>query len=655
MILIDQMKNFKIYKTPTFLPTLEKDKKKKSAIVLLTPDYNSSKSLMNHPLFVNKKRFESYYAERDVSYYIGNKKIEEVTDESTSLLETKRSNLKDSDFGIPEDRKFPLDTEQHVRSAIKLFGHAEESKKPALARKIASRARSYGIQIPETTQVYKYLHEDAKDNAHIKNVIFDIGGVLLDHANQKDALMEADIPFYFIDDYIKNYWHIKSDSADVASAKIAFIAMCDKDEEMKAYAPKAFYILSSCVQPLEYVDKMLTMLKLKGYNLYYLSNWSKFSFDLCKSQGKMDFLKYFDDGIVSYQVGYEKPDKSIYEIFKERLYIDDPNSCIFFDDKLDNIKAARACGINAVKWDQVDGPGWVLNNLIVDSLNEESINLFINEAVEDGHKYYLVSDNYLGDNKKVKPSIPKGSLDEKTERIRLYKSINGAMMAKGDKEVNTGRELFVHVPVDEDEIKVSTPSLSQVPNMNLTGEVWVKEEIAVKCIGKIRVGKPVKQYSYKLGDKDVTCHSWQYSWLTSQDKHVVDESAKSDNIITLDMNDPKAKKYLESNSYTKKYLDYLAENTGEILVDADKDKMIGYIFVGKKKDKGFISTLEVVKAYRGNGYGAKLLNDAIHKYGAIDLCVDKDNKLAYEMYKRHGFKVVDDTIKNGKQYYMKLG
>ena len=80
------------------------------------------------------------------------------------IYEEKRLELSNSEFGIPEDRKFPLDNEEHVRSAIKLFGHAEESKKKSLAKKIASKAKQYNIDIPETTQVYKYLKEDNIDD-----------------------------------------------------------------------------------------------------------------------------------------------------------------------------------------------------------------------------------------------------------------------------------------------------------------------------------------------------------------------------------------------------------------------------------------------------------------------------------------------------------
>lgn len=74
--------------------------------------------------------------------------------------EAKRSELPDEAFGIPEDRKFPLDTKKRVISAIRLFGHAEEGKKKELAKRIAKRAADYGIKISETTQVYKYLHMD---------------------------------------------------------------------------------------------------------------------------------------------------------------------------------------------------------------------------------------------------------------------------------------------------------------------------------------------------------------------------------------------------------------------------------------------------------------------------------------------------------------
>lgn len=77
MIFIEKMKNFKIYKTPMFLPTLENDKKRKSIILLMTPNFESSKKIMENPMFINNLRYSSYYMKRDVSYYISGKNVKE--------------------------------------------------------------------------------------------------------------------------------------------------------------------------------------------------------------------------------------------------------------------------------------------------------------------------------------------------------------------------------------------------------------------------------------------------------------------------------------------------------------------------------------------------------------------------------------------------
>jgi hypothetical protein len=75
MIFIDKMKNFKIYTCQSFLPTIKNDKKRGSAVIMLSPNFDASKKIMNNKMFVNSNRFSSYYIEKDVSYYIGSKVI----------------------------------------------------------------------------------------------------------------------------------------------------------------------------------------------------------------------------------------------------------------------------------------------------------------------------------------------------------------------------------------------------------------------------------------------------------------------------------------------------------------------------------------------------------------------------------------------------
>ena len=72
MIYLDDLKYMKLYKKPFLLPINKDDKKHGSAILLLTPNYDSSNNLMNHPLALNKPitTFQSYYVEKDIMYTI---------------------------------------------------------------------------------------------------------------------------------------------------------------------------------------------------------------------------------------------------------------------------------------------------------------------------------------------------------------------------------------------------------------------------------------------------------------------------------------------------------------------------------------------------------------------------------------------------------
>ena len=156
MILVDKMKNFKIYKTPTFLPTVTGNKKKGSAILLFTPNYESSKKIMESNLFINKLRYSSYYLERDISYYINDNTIEEVNEnaifadqaELDTYLEmssAERNKLPDEMFGIPSKRKYPLDTEAHVRSAIKFFNYVDPEDEKELAENIIKAMKRFNL------------------------------------------------------------------------------------------------------------------------------------------------------------------------------------------------------------------------------------------------------------------------------------------------------------------------------------------------------------------------------------------------------------------------------------------------------------------------------------------------------------------------------
>ena len=214
-IYLDDVREMKLNKTPFYLPINVEDKRRSSAIFLLTPDVKSSIAMMNHPLTINKNLFTSYYLEKDINFIINESKVMVPTD-SSSILEScimemtakERNALPDSAFGLPEDRKYPLDTAEHVKSAIKLFGHCEEGKKSKLAKRIMVAAKRFNIEVAENTEVYKYAHEDVKKEST------PLSEQVLDYDNYDEERITEEALIYtesghnfkqFFPDFVENY------------------------------------------------------------------------------------------------------------------------------------------------------------------------------------------------------------------------------------------------------------------------------------------------------------------------------------------------------------------------------------------------------------------------------------------------------------------
>ena len=66
----------------------------------------------------------------------------------------------DPQFGVPEQKKFPLFDEAHVRAAIKMFSHVDAQYEQKLARAIFAKMRKYNIpfdSISPENKLYKWL------------------------------------------------------------------------------------------------------------------------------------------------------------------------------------------------------------------------------------------------------------------------------------------------------------------------------------------------------------------------------------------------------------------------------------------------------------------------------------------------------------------
>lgn len=75
----------------------------------------------------------------------------EKNQQSDKLSAEERKALKDSDFGIPETREFPMPDAAHVRAAEAYFRYAPEEKKRELAHRILLKARKFGVKVESET------------------------------------------------------------------------------------------------------------------------------------------------------------------------------------------------------------------------------------------------------------------------------------------------------------------------------------------------------------------------------------------------------------------------------------------------------------------------------------------------------------------------
>ncbi len=83
-----------------------------------------------------------------------------------------------------------------------------------------------------------------------------------------------------------------------------------------------------------------------------MSNWAAETWERVESD--FDFLKYFDDVIISGNVGMAKPDTAIFELARDRFGVT-PSSTLFIDDGPKNVEAARAVGFQAVVFETASG------------------------------------------------------------------------------------------------------------------------------------------------------------------------------------------------------------------------------------------------------------------------------------------------------------
>ncbi len=181
----------------------------------------------------------------------------------------------------------------------------------------------------------------------IKNIVFDIGNVLVDF-RLKEFLAEKGFDAPMIKRLLKAsvlspYWE-QFERADITE-KEAMEAFVHMDPQIEAELNKAFCNIRGMLTIRSYAVDWVKNLKKAGYRVYYFSNYSKKAYDECRDS--LAFMEYTDGGFLSFQERMTKPDPQMYTDFLERFHLLAQES-VFIDDTAQNVAVAEKFGFHGI-------------------------------------------------------------------------------------------------------------------------------------------------------------------------------------------------------------------------------------------------------------------------------------------------------------------
>lgn len=175
----------------------------------------------------------------------------------------------------------------------------------------------------------------------IKNVVFDLGGVVIGRDYEKYASEIAEFLFLQGDRPFPEYWKEFNRGIigrrEVAAAIAASTELSPNEAEAKLDRLMALFY--------EFPDtaELIAELHEGGYDMYVLSNMPAEFIEY--ASGHFDVFRFFKGMIVSCWEKMAKPDPRFYGLLEQRFGIV-PSETLFVDDKPSNIKAADALGFH---------------------------------------------------------------------------------------------------------------------------------------------------------------------------------------------------------------------------------------------------------------------------------------------------------------------
>ena len=183
----------------------------------------------------------------------------------------------------------------------------------------------------------------------IKNIIFDIGGIILDDSiDNLSRVFNKDMT----DIYKKVYM---GDFKKCLLGELSFLdysKQFEKDVDYKYIKdildPNKLNIITPVInENLSYIIK----LKERGYHLYLLSNLAKETYDYLNSL--ININNYFDGAVFSFEEQMKKPDEAIFKLIINKYNLN-KDETIYFDDKEKMVNVASSLGIRSYVFKSIE-------------------------------------------------------------------------------------------------------------------------------------------------------------------------------------------------------------------------------------------------------------------------------------------------------------
>lgn len=194
-----------------------------------------------------------------------------------------------------------------------------------------------------------------KNMEPIKNIIFDLGGVVIDLARhraitslRKLGIKDADM---LLGEYEQKGPFLKLETGEFTSADLydTLLPMCAPGTTTRDIRDAFEQFLVDL--PVERL-RLIEALRGKGYKVFVLSNTNPIMYNhwienAFRKDGKT-VNDYFDGIVASFQERTCKPDPQIFRNLVERYRLN-PHETLMLDDSAANCKAAESIGLNAIK------------------------------------------------------------------------------------------------------------------------------------------------------------------------------------------------------------------------------------------------------------------------------------------------------------------